>query len=38
MTAAKLVEMGVPAVLAEYIAAQFAALEARVDALENPAG
>ena len=34
MTAAKLVEQGVPANLAEYIAAQFAALEARVATLE----
>lgn len=34
MTAAKLVEMGVPSNLADYIAAQFAALEARVAALE----
>jgi len=38
MTAAKLVELGVPAVLAEYLADQFAALEARVTALENPPG
>lgn len=37
MTADVLVQLGVPAVLANYIAAEFAALEARVDALENPA-
>ena len=36
MTAAKLVEQGVPAVLAAYLAAQFAALEARVYTLEHP--
>lgn len=34
MTAKKLVELGVPSNLADYIAAQFAALEARVAALE----
>lgn len=36
MTAAALVNLGVPAVLAEYLAAQYAALEARVTALETP--
>lgn len=35
MSANELVKLGVPAVLATYIAAQFAALEARVTALEN---
>lgn len=35
MSADILVRLGVPAVLATYIAEQFAALEARVDALEN---
>jgi hypothetical protein len=35
MSADILVRLGVPAVLANYIAAQFAALEARVDALEE---
>lgn len=35
MSAATLVSLGVPAVLAEYLAAQYAALEARVEALEN---
>lgn len=35
MSEAELVKLGVPAVLAAYIAAQFAALEARVTALEN---
>lgn len=34
MSAAQLVALGVPAVLAEYLAAQYAALEARVAALE----
>jgi hypothetical protein len=34
MSAAMLVSLGVPAVLAEYIAEQFNALEARVAALE----
>lgn len=34
MTAEVLVRLGVPAVLAEYIASEFAALEARVTALE----
>jgi len=34
MTAAELVNLGVSAVLAEYLAAQFAALNARVTALE----
>ncbi len=36
MSAAQLVALGVPAVLAEYLAAQYAALEARVAALETP--
>jgi hypothetical protein len=36
MSADQLVALGMPAVLANYIAAQFAALEARVEALENP--
>lgn len=35
MTAAKLVELGVPSNLAEYLAAQFAALAARVTTLEE---
>jgi cell division protein FtsB len=35
MTAAALVNLGVPAVLADYLAAQYAALEARVAALES---
>lgn len=35
MSAATLVSLGVPAVLAEYLAAQYAALAARVEALEN---
>jgi hypothetical protein len=35
MSAEMLVKLGVPAVLAEYIAAEFAALEARVTALED---
>lgn len=35
MSAAQLVALGVPAVLAEYLAAQYAALAARVTALEN---
>ncbi len=34
MSAATLVSLGVPAVLADYLAAEFAALEARVAALE----
>lgn len=34
MSAAQLVALGVPAVLVEYLAAQYAALEARVTALE----
>jgi len=34
MNAAQLVSLGVPAVLADYIAAEFAALAARVTALE----
>lgn len=34
MSAATLVSLGVPAVLADYLAAQYAALEARVAALE----
>lgn len=36
MSADQLVALGVPTVLANYIAAQFAALEARVTALETP--
>lgn len=36
MSAAMLVNLGVPAVLADYIAEQFAALAARVTALETP--
>lgn len=36
MSADQLVALGVPVVLANYMAAQFAALEARVTALENP--
>lgn len=35
MSANVLVQLGVPAVLADYIAAQFAALQARVTALET---
>lgn len=35
MSADVLVQLGVPTVLAQYLAAQFAALEARVTALEN---
>lgn len=35
MTAEMLVRLGVPAVLADYMAAEFAALEARVAALEE---
>lgn len=35
MSASELVKLGVPAVLADYIAAEFAALAARVTALEN---
>jgi hypothetical protein len=35
MSADQLVALGMPAVLANYIAAQFAALEARVQALED---
>jgi hypothetical protein len=35
MSADQLVALGVPAVLANYMAAQFAALEARVQALED---
>jgi hypothetical protein len=35
MSADVLVQLGVPSVLAQYIAAQFAALEARVVALEE---
>ena len=35
MSAAQLVALGVPAVLAEYLAAQHAALAARVTALES---
>jgi hypothetical protein len=35
MSANVLVQLGVPAVLADYIAAQFAALEARVTAIES---
>jgi hypothetical protein len=37
MSAAQLVALGVPAVLADYMAAQFAALEARVADLEAAA-
>lgn len=36
MSADVLVQLGVPTVLAQYLAAQFAALEARVTALETP--
>jgi len=36
MSADTLVSLGVPAVLADYIAAQFATLEARVAVLETP--
>lgn len=35
MSADVLTQLGVPSVLAAYIAAQFAALEARVEALED---
>lgn len=35
MDANVLVQLGVPSVLAQYIAAQFAALQARVTALED---
>jgi hypothetical protein len=35
MSADQLVALGMPAVLANYIAAQFAALEARVETLED---
>jgi hypothetical protein len=35
MSADVLVQLGVPTVLAQYLAAQFAALEARVTALED---
>lgn len=35
MTAADLVKLGVPAVLAELLAAKFAELEGRIEALEN---